>query len=73
MVHHPNRYAGPPATLAEVPPAILRQMAAYAAALEVTFPGHAIEAALLFTQTPALLEIPADVLAAHKPVFAAAD
>ena len=63
----------PPATLAEVPPAILRQMAAYAAALEVTFPGHVIEAALLFTQTPALLEIPADVLAAHKPVFVAAD
>ena len=63
----------PPASLAEVQPAILRQMAAYAAALEVTFPGRVVEAALLFTQTPRLIELPAEVLAAHKPVFAPGD
>ncbi|HEY6868614.1 MAG TPA: double-strand break repair helicase AddA, partial [Novosphingobium sp.] len=47
----------PPASLAEVQPAILRQMAAYAAALAVTFPGRVVEAALLFTQTPILIEL----------------
>ncbi|HOB13606.1 MAG TPA: double-strand break repair helicase AddA [Novosphingobium sp.] len=56
----------PPATLDDVPVAILRQMAAYAAALEVAYPGRRIEAALLYTQTPALLEIPPALLALHK-------
>lgn len=57
----------PPADLAEVPTGILRQMGAYAAALEVTFPGRRIEVALLYTQAPRLIEVPAEVLAAHKP------
>ena len=52
----------PPASLAEVPAAILRQMAAYVAALEATYPGREVEAALLYTQTPQLIAIPADVL-----------
>ena len=52
----------PPASLAEVPAAILRQMAAYVAALEATYPGRAVEAALLYTQTPQLIAIPAEVL-----------
>lgn len=56
----------PPQSLAEVPVAYLRQMAAYAAALEVTYPGRRIETALLYTQTPLLLEIPAQVIAVHK-------
>lgn len=56
----------PPAGLDAVPVAILRQMAAYAAALEVTYPGRRIEAALLYTQVPMLLEIPDDLLALHK-------
>jgi len=60
----------PPAGLGEVPVAILRQMAAYAAALEVTFPGRRAEVALLYTHEPRLIEIPADVLAMHKPDFA---
>ncbi|MFC3174737.1 double-strand break repair helicase AddA [Novosphingobium bradum] len=60
----------PPASLAEVPAAILRQMAAYAAALEATFPGRTAEVALLYTHEPRLIEIPAEVLAAHKPDFA---
>ena len=57
----------PPAGLAEVPEAILRQMAAYVAALEVTFPGRRIEAALLYTQVPALITLPPELIAAHKP------
>ncbi len=56
-----------PAGLDAVPVAILRQMAAYAAALAVTYPGRRIEAALLYTQTPVLIELPAELLAAHKP------
>jgi ATP-dependent helicase/nuclease subunit A len=56
----------PPASLDEVPVAILRQMAAYAAALEATYPGRVVEAALLYTEVPMLLEIPAALLAAHK-------
>ncbi len=49
-----------------MPVAILRQMAAYAAALEVTYPGRVIEAALLYTEVPMLLELPSALLAAHK-------
>jgi len=56
----------PPATLADVPVAILRQMAAYAAALAGTYPGRTVEAALLYTQTPVLIEVPDAVLAEHK-------
>ena len=56
--------------LDEVPPYHLAQMAAYAAALEVIFPDRVVEAALLYTAGPALIEIPAAMLAAHKPRFA---
>ena len=57
----------PPAGLDEVPISILRQMAAYVAALEVTYPGRAVQAAVLYTQVPLLLEIPPELIAAHKP------
>ncbi|MFM5923271.1 MAG: double-strand break repair helicase AddA [Novosphingobium sp.] len=56
----------PPAGLDEVPVSILRQMAAYAAALEATYPGRRVEAALLYTQVPVLLAIPPELLALHK-------
>lgn len=56
----------PPATLAEVPEATLRQMAAYAAALEAIYPGREIVTAVLYTQTPRLIAIPGDMLAARK-------
>ncbi len=56
----------PPAGLDEVPVSILRQMAAYAAALEAAYPGRRIEAALLYTQVPMLLTIPDELLALHK-------
>jgi ATP-dependent helicase/nuclease subunit A len=61
----------PPATLDEVPVSTLRQMAAYSAALAAIYPGRTIEAAVLYTQTPQLIAIPADLLEAHKPAFAA--
>jgi ATP-dependent helicase/nuclease subunit A len=57
----------PPADLAEVPRATLRQMAAYAAALRVIYPGRAVEAAILYTATPQLIALPAEVLELHKP------
>lgn len=61
----------PPASLDEVPVAILRQMAAYAAALEAVYPGRRVEAALLYTQVPMLLAIPAELLAVHKQALTA--
>lgn len=61
----------PPASLAEVRTSTLKQMGAYAAALEVIFPGRKIEAVLLYTQTPILIEIPGEILSANKPGFAA--
>ena len=57
----------PPANIALVPESTLRQMAAYAAALSVIYPDRKIEAAVLYTQTPQLIAIPADLLQAHKP------
>jgi len=56
----------PPAGLAEMPKSTLRQMAAYVAALEAIYPGRRVEAAVLYTQTPRLVPIPADVLAEWK-------
>jgi ATP-dependent helicase/nuclease subunit A len=59
----------PPASLDEVPVAILRQIAAYAAALEAAYPGRRVEAALLYTQVPQLFELPEELLAIHKPAL----
>ena len=57
----------PPASLEQVPLAYVRQMAAYAAALRAIHPGLRVEAALLYTQTPRLIAVPAALLDAHKP------
>ncbi|MEY4160983.1 MAG: double-strand break repair helicase AddA [Pseudomonadota bacterium] len=57
----------PPEVLEQVPTAVLRQMAAYAAALEVTYPGRRVEAALLYTQAPILIAIPPEIIVLHKP------
>ncbi len=57
----------PPRSLDQVSPSTLKQMGAYAAALSVIYPDRAIEAAVLYTQTPQLIAIPTEVLAAHKP------
>ncbi len=62
----------PPHTLADVPESTIRQMGAYAAALEVIFPGKRIEAAVIYTQTPQLIAIPGNILSANKPRLPAA-
>ena len=46
-----------PATAAEIPAAHRAQMAAYAEALAVIFPGRSIRAALLYTAAPRLFEL----------------
>lgn len=56
-----------PATLAQVSEHHLRQMSAYAAALEIIFPDRQIEAALLYTSGPILIPLPSQTLEAHKP------
>ncbi|MBB4641635.1 double-strand break repair helicase AddA [Rhizorhapis suberifaciens] len=61
-----------PVGAADVPRPHLRQMAAYAAALEVIFPGRRIEAALLYTSGPKIIVLPGDLLVAHKPGYAGA-
>ncbi len=50
-----------------VPVPILRQMAAYAAAVEALFPDRAIRAALLYTGAPKWIELPRALLAAYRP------
>lgn len=59
----------PPASLEEVPEATLRQMAAYVAALESIYPGREVRAAVLYTQTPQLIALPAELMAAYKARF----
>jgi ATP-dependent helicase/nuclease subunit A len=56
-----------PDTAADIPPYHLRQMAAYAAALRVIFPGRAVEAALLYTAGPTLFALTDDQLAPFAP------
>ncbi len=59
----------PPSSLAEVPEATLRQMAAYVAALEAIYPGRAVRAAVLYTQTPLLIALPGELMARYKARF----
>lgn len=56
----------PPDRIAAIPPAYLRQMAAYVAALQVIHPGRRVEAGLLYTATPRLFVLPDDLIAAQK-------
>ena len=62
-----------PVTKDDIPPYHVRQMAAYAAALAVIFPGRRIEAALLYTGGPMLHVLDDAMLEAHKPGFAATE
>ncbi|MEP9401058.1 double-strand break repair helicase AddA [Sphingomonas sp. VNH70] len=57
----------------EIPVYHLKQMAAYAAALRVIFPDHAVEAALLYTAGPTLFVLPDALLARHKPGYGAGE
>ncbi len=56
----------PPNSVGEVPVATLRQMAAYVAALEAIYPGRTVRAGVLYTQTPNLIALPPETLAAYK-------
>jgi ATP-dependent helicase/nuclease subunit A len=56
----------PPMRVQDIPAATIRQMAAYAAALEVIYPGRKVRAAVLYTQTPQLFEISSVSLGAQK-------
>ena len=62
-----------PAARGDIPVYHLRQMAAYVAALRVIFPDRRVEAALLYAAGPTLFALPDEVLAAHKPGFAATE
>ncbi len=52
----------PPLELHGVAPAYLYQLAAYALALQEIYPGRRLRAALLWTDGPRLMEIPAELL-----------
>jgi ATP-dependent helicase/nuclease subunit A len=56
-----------PATLADIPAAHLRQMAAYRAALRVIFPDRRVEAALLYSAAPVLHPLPDALLDIYLP------
>jgi ATP-dependent helicase/nuclease subunit A len=57
----------PPVDASQVPPAYLRQMAAYAAVLAQVYPGRAMRCALLWTDGPHLMPLSEAALAAHAP------
>jgi ATP-dependent helicase/nuclease subunit A len=55
----------PPGAAAQAPAAYVRQLALYRAVLAKLYPGRAIRAALLWTETPELMEISAPALDAE--------
>jgi ATP-dependent helicase/nuclease subunit A len=57
----------PPLAVADVAPIYLRQLAAYRAALRDLYPDHRLRCALLWTDGPRLMELPADLLDRHAP------
>ncbi|MEP3051198.1 MAG: double-strand break repair helicase AddA [Erythrobacter sp.] len=62
----------PPKSSSDLPAATLRQLAAYAAALEVIYPGRQVKAGVLYTQTPQIIELTPEQLRLHKIGFAGA-
>ncbi|KQN09133.1 double-strand break repair helicase AddA [Sphingomonas sp. Leaf28] len=62
-----------PGGLDDVPDYHLKQMAAYAEALGVIFPGRIVEAALLYTAGPRLIVLSDATLAANKPHYRPAE
>ena len=55
----------PPRPAAEAPPAYVRQLALYRAVLGKLYPQRPVRAALLWTETPELMEISAPALDAE--------
>ncbi len=62
-----------PSGIDDVPEYHLKQIAAYAEALSVIFPGRTIEAALLYTAGPRLIALSPDLLDANKPHYRMAE
>ncbi len=58
-----------PRSLDDIPVPHLRQMAAYAEALKVIFPGRAVAAKLLYTAAPVLFDLPESLLDRYRPVL----
>ncbi|TNE47269.1 MAG: hypothetical protein EP341_09400 [Sphingomonadales bacterium] len=59
----------PPSSLEEIQSSTLGQMAAYVAVLEVIYPGREVKAAVLYTQTAQIFELPRDLIELHKKRF----
>ncbi|HLI10942.1 MAG TPA: double-strand break repair helicase AddA [Alphaproteobacteria bacterium] len=57
----------PPASVVDVAPLYLRQMAAYRALLQKIYPGRPVRCALLWTDGPRLMPLPDTLLDAHAP------
>jgi ATP-dependent helicase/nuclease subunit A len=53
-----------PATPAETPEGLLRQMGAYAAMLAAIYPDRRIETAILWTRRAELMRLPGEIVAA---------
>jgi ATP-dependent helicase/nuclease subunit A len=61
-----------PTRIADVPPAYVRQLALYRALLQKVYPAKKVRAALLWTETPELMELSdADMTAALAQVTSA--
>jgi ATP-dependent helicase/nuclease subunit A len=60
----------PPLTPAEIPPAYLRQLAAYRAILAQIYPERPITCLLIWTETAVVLPVPEAMLARHAPTQA---
>ncbi|MHA6333752.1 double-strand break repair helicase AddA [Qipengyuania sp. CAU 1752] len=56
----------PPGSLEAVPDGVVRQMAAYVAALECIYPERSVKAAVLYTHAPQIFALPDAMLAPHK-------
>ncbi|NVE93614.1 double-strand break repair helicase AddA [Altererythrobacter lutimaris] len=59
----------PPASEAEIARPILKQMAAYVAALEAIYPDRPVRAAVLYTHAPRLIALSDAALQPHKAAF----
>ncbi|ABD05340.1 DNA helicase/exodeoxyribonuclease V, subunit A [Rhodopseudomonas palustris HaA2] len=62
----------PPRSLAETPPAYLRQLALYRAVLARLYPQRPVRAALLWTEAPEIMEISASALDAEQAALTVA-
>jgi ATP-dependent helicase/nuclease subunit A len=59
-----------PDRIEDADPAYIRQLALYAAVLGEVFPGHRVEAALVWTDGPKLMVVPENMLAASLAALA---